>query len=53
LTGFGVGEFGRIKRRLHAPTARFNADAIDRKKIELLTHLLPSAGGTRGFSVLS
>ena len=32
-----VGEFGRTKRRLCAPTARFNADAIDRKKIELLT----------------
>jgi hypothetical protein len=32
-----VGEFGRTKRRLRAPTAQFNADVIDRKKIELLT----------------
>ena len=47
-----VGEFGRTKRRLCAPTARFNADAIDRKKIELLTHLLPSVGGTRGVSLV-
>ena len=33
-----VGEFGRTRRRrLCAPTARFNVDTIDRKKIELLT----------------